>query len=73
MPAEPRLDPGREMDAVVAKEHPVPVCRVGVTGEIRRRGRLDFHAPAPAGIPRRQALPEHGRFRQADRQQADVR
>jgi len=36
------------MGAVVAKERPVPVCRAGVTGEIRRRGRLDFHAPALA-------------------------
>jgi hypothetical protein len=62
----------RQMDAIVAKEHAEPVGRVGVTGEVRRGGRDDFHAPAQSRVPRRQALPERGRLREADRQQVDV-
>ena len=53
----------REMDAVVAKEDPVAVCRVGVTGQVRYRGRGDFHTPADTGVPCREALPENGRVR----------
>jgi hypothetical protein len=63
----------REVDAVVAQEHPAAVCRVGVAGQVRSRDRGDFHTPAEAGLPCREALPDNGRVLQTDRQQVDVR
>jgi len=63
----------REIDAVVAQEDPVAKCRVGVTGEVRSRGRGDFRTPADACVLCREALPENGRVRETDRQQVDIR
>jgi hypothetical protein len=42
----------------VAKEDPVPVCRVAVAVEVCGGRRNDFHSPASAGVPSRQALPD---------------
>src|SRR5208282_821454 len=35
-----------EVNAVVAEEDPVAVCRIGVASQVRRRGSGDLHAPA---------------------------
>jgi hypothetical protein len=57
----------------MAEEDPAPVSRVGVAGEVCTSGRTDLHTPASVGVPGRQALPENGRLRDIDRQQADIR
>ena len=59
----------REMDAVMAEEDPQAVPGIGLVGQIRSRGRREFHTPADAGVPRGKALSENGSVRQSDRQQ----
>jgi hypothetical protein len=62
----------REVDAVVAKEDPVTVCRVAVAGEVCGCRRNDFHTPASVGVPCREPLLNDGRVWQTDREQVDV-
>jgi hypothetical protein len=71
---QPRGEVGAgEVDAVMTKEDPVTVGSVAIAGEVCSRGRDDFYAPAPIGVPCGQAPPNDGRLRQTDRQQVDVR
>jgi hypothetical protein len=49
----------------VAQEDPEAVGGVGIAGQVCGRGRGDFHAPAQAGVPGRQALPDNGCVRES--------
>jgi hypothetical protein len=62
----------REVDAVVAKENPVTICRVAVAGEVCGCRRNDFHTPASVGVLGRESLLNDGRVWQTDREQVDV-
>ena len=57
----------------MAQEDPEAVGDVGIADQVRGRGGSDFHAPAQAGVPGRQALPDNGCVREVDRKQVDVR
>ena len=42
------------------------VGSIGITDEVRGRGRSDLHTPAQVGVPCREALPDNGRIREID-------